>query len=272
MNLAFSNIAWPPEQDDAVAATLRSVRVTGLEIAPTTLRPDPTTLSADECRTIRRRWEDRGLPIVAAQSLLFGRAELTLFDTASTRAATLDYLKRIVGVCAGLGAESLVFGSPKNRRRGARSTDEVQPIAVDFFRDLAAAANDAGTCIVLEANPTEYGADYLTRAAEALALVKAVDHRGLRLHLDTACMTLAGDDLQSLGDCGPWLRHFHVSEPNLAAVGAGGGIDLGPFVAALGRWNYDRWTSIEMRRPDPFDVAVLATAARHVRAAFPDVA
>lgn len=268
MNLAFSNIAWPPEQDDAVAAALRAEGVTGLEIAPTTLRPDPTMLSADECRTIRRRWQERGLPIVAAQSLLFGRPDLVLFETAAARAATLDYLKQIVTVCAQLGAESLVFGSPKNRRRGDLPLAEAQSIAVDFFRELAVAATDAGTCLVLEANPPEYGADYVTHAAEALALVRAVDRPGLRLHLDTACMTLAGDDLQSLGDCGPWLRHFHVSEPNLAAVGPAGIVDLVPFAAALRRWRYDRWVSVEMRRPEPFSTTILIGAVRHVRAAF----
>lgn len=270
MNLAFSNIAWPPEQDDVVAATLWAEGVTGLEIAPTTLRPDPTTLSSDECRTIRRRWEDRGLPIVAAQSLLFGRADLTLFDGAATRAATLDYLKRIVAVCAQLGAESLVFGSPKNRRRGSLSLVEAQPIAVEFFRALADAASDAGTCVVLEANPPEYGADYVTHAAEALELVRTVDRPGLRLHLDAACMMLAGDDPATLGDCGPWLRHFHVSEPNLAAVGPAGVVDLGPFVAALARWNYNRWVSVEMRRPEPFSTAVLIEAVRHVRSTMSD--
>ena len=186
MQIAVSNIAWPPEQDDVVAAVLKKSGVSAIEIAPTKLHAEPTTLTADECRTIRRRWEDRGLPIVAAQSLLFGKPELTLFDSAAARAATLDYLKRIAAVCGSLGAGALVFGSPKNRRRNAMPIEEANQIAIDFFRELGVTAAKSGTCVVLEANPVDYGADFVTRAAEALALVQTVAHPGLQLHLDAA--------------------------------------------------------------------------------------
>jgi D-psicose/D-tagatose/L-ribulose 3-epimerase len=52
--------------------------------------------------------------VFAAQALLFGRRDLTLFDDADTRQRTLDYLCIMVRVCARLGARALVFGSPKN--------------------------------------------------------------------------------------------------------------------------------------------------------------
>ena len=120
MQIAFSSIAWPVEEEDAVCAALRTAGVTAVEIAPTKLRSDPTTLSAEDCREIRRRWEDRGLPIVAAQALLFGRPELTLFDAPDVRRNSLDYLKRIATVCGALGAESLVFGFPWSEAKGAK--------------------------------------------------------------------------------------------------------------------------------------------------------
>lgn len=268
MQIAFSNIAWPTERDDAVAAALKSAGVTAVEIAPTKLHSDPTTLTADECRAIGRQWEDRGLPIVAAQSLLFGRPELTLFDSAEARSATLDYLKRIATVCATLGAERLVFGSPKNRRRGSMPIEQANEIAVEFFRELAIAAADAGTCIVLEANPPEYGADFVVRAVEALGMVRAVAHPGFQLHLDTACMTLAGDDLNLIAQAQPWLRHFHVSDPNLAPIGSSGRVDLPTFAAALARIGYEHYVSIEMRQPEPFDLQTLVDAVETVCKAF----
>ena len=52
---------------------------------------------------------------------------------------------------------------------------------------------------MMEANPPEYGADFVTRAAEAIELVKAVNHPGFRLHLDTGCMTLANDPVAAWG-------------------------------------------------------------------------
>jgi sugar phosphate isomerase/epimerase len=267
MRIAFSNIAWPPEQDAAVAAALTSAGITALEVAPGKLHPDPSTLSADACRDLRRRWEDRGLPIVAAQALLFGHPELTLFESAEARAATLAYLKRITAVCASLGAKSLVFGSPKNRLRGAMPVEQANGIAVEFFRELAVAAHEAGTCIVMEANPAEYGADFVTRADEALALVEAVAHPGFQFHLDAACLVMAGENLSLIDKAKSSLRHFHASEPNLAAIGSSGRIDLPAFAAALRRADYAGYVSIEMRQPEPFDLQTLIDAAHRVSAA-----
>ena len=67
----------------------------------------------------RRSWEDRGLQIVSLQSLLFGRSDLQLFGDDGVRAALADYLRRVIDFGAPLGAHALVFGSPKNRLRGA---------------------------------------------------------------------------------------------------------------------------------------------------------
>ena len=264
MQIVFSSIAWPVDEEDAVGKALRTAGVTAVEIAPTKLRPDPTTLSADECRAIHRRWEDRGLPIVAAQALLFGKPELTIFDSPEVRRNTIEYLKRIATVCGAVGAESLVFGSPKNRLRRSLPIESAREIAVEFFRELAVAATDAGTCFVMEANPAEYGTDFVTRLGEALELVQAVDRLGFQLHLDTACMVMAGDDLAIVERARPWLRHVHVSEPNLAPIGASGRVDLPSFAAELRDIGYDRCISIEMRQPDPFHVQTLVDVAKRV--------
>lgn len=262
--LAVSNIAWPAEQDEAVARELVSLGVTGIEVAPTKLWPDPahrTDAEIDECR---KTWHDRGLEIVAAQALLFGQPDLTLFDGEATRAKTMDYLKRIVHVCARLGAGALVFGSPKSRLAKDCDRNEVFAEAVEFFRNLGELAASEGTAIVMEANPPEYGADFITKATEAVELVRAVDCPGFRLHLDTACMTLAKDSTSSVFDAGSSiLRHFHVSEPQLAVIGTGG-VDHQAFARELHKRQYEHWVSIEMREPQPFDVEALKKVVRFV--------
>jgi len=48
LRLAFSNIAWDPPADAAVAAVLSDAGFTGVEIAPTTRWPDPTKATPDE--------------------------------------------------------------------------------------------------------------------------------------------------------------------------------------------------------------------------------
>lgn len=266
MRLAVSNIAWPREQDAAVADLLREQGVAGVEVAPTKVWPDPLAATDADIDGYRHFWNDRGIEIVASQALLFGKPELTLFDSPETRAKTLQYLTGIVRLCARLGARALVFGSPKNRRVGNGSPHQARTVAKEFFRDLGQVAADAGTAVVLEANPPEYGADFVTRAAEAIDLVKAVDHPGFRLHLDTGCMTLANDPIGPTLDAGfPLTRHFHVSEPNLDPPGKSGKVDHPAFADELKRRGYSHWVSLEMREPKPFRPAGLADALDRVK-------
>lgn len=265
MKLAVSNIAWPAEQDAIVAEALAASGVRGIEVAPTKLWSNPTDATDAEVDACRRTWEARGLEIVAAQALLFGQPALTLFESSEIRRQTLDYLRRIIHVCARLGAKALVFGSPKNRRAGERDQTEVFAEAIEFFGRLGEAAVAEGTTIAMEANPPEYGADFVTRAGQAVDLVKAVNQPGFQLHLDTACMTLAEDSLEATFEAGfPFLRHFHVSEPNLSPIGTAG-VDHPAFARELHKRNYLQWISIEMRELQPFSVSGLTTAIEKVR-------
>lgn len=256
MKLAVSNIAWPKEQDAAVAEMLLAHGILGIEVAPTKLWPEPLAVTDVEIDAVRRFWADRGIAIVAAQALLFGKPQLTLFESESIRQATLDHLAGIVRVCAKLGAKSLVFGSPKNRRTGSLPKADVDRIATEFFTQLAGIAENAGTCILMEANPPVYGADWITTAAEAIELVERVNRPGFRLHLDTGCMTLAGDSIPETFARGRHLvQHFHVSEPNLAAPGSSGEVVHAAFAAEVRAMKYDGWVSLEAREPQSFDLA-----------------
>ena len=248
MRLAVSNIAWPVEADELVAAVLRGHGVEGVEIAPTKIWPQPLEASTLAVRAHRQSWEDRGLPVVSMQSLLYGRPDLTIFDDAATRQRTRDYLAGIIDLAGELGAKALVFGSPGNRRRGSLSREEADEIALPFFREVGRLAAERGIDFCLEPNPTEYECDYATNAAEGYELVSRADQDGFALHLDTAAMTLAADPPgQAIARHVNWLRHFHVSEPYLAPIG-NGGVDHELFATALRECGYDRWVSVEMKQ------------------------
>ena len=85
MKLAISNIAWRADEDAAALPMLRDLGVQGLEVAPTRLWPDLSTVTADDLAAARREIEAQGPPVVAMQSLLFGRPELQVLDRKSTR-------------------------------------------------------------------------------------------------------------------------------------------------------------------------------------------
>ena len=244
MRLAISSIAWPTEKEAEVASLLQRLGVDAVEIAPTKIWPQPLQASPDDILTYRRFWEDRGIQVVAMQALLFGRLDLVLFGTAELRAQALAYLKGIVELGAQLGAGALVFGSPKNRARGTLSMEQATNIAIPFFRELGDYAAERNTCVVLEANAPQYGCDFIVNSDEAADLVHAVGSEGFGLHLDVACMEMAGEDLvEQVLKYRERIRHFHVSAPFLAPVNYREEFrDLRQVLQG-----YDRCVSIEMK-------------------------
>ncbi len=247
MKTAISNIAWNLADDGAVAEWMVEAEVRGVEIAPTKVWPRPLLATAREVADYRHFWEERGIRIVAMQALLFGRSDLTIFESREKREETLEYLDRIMVIASALGAGPIVFGSPKNRRIGAHATADVEQIGVDFFRRAGDAAMRHGVVLCIEPNPTQYECDYITCAREGIELVAKVDHPGFRLHLDAAGMTLSGDPLEaSIRAAAPSLCHFHVSEPFLGAIGKGG-VRHDVLASTLREIGYTGFTSVEMR-------------------------
>ncbi|MBI5237721.1 MAG: sugar phosphate isomerase/epimerase [Deltaproteobacteria bacterium] len=221
--------------------------VAAVEVAPTKVWASPLSASADEVKRYRGLWEERGISIAAMQALLFGRPDLVMFSSDGARRDTLEYLRGMIRLASLLGATVLVFGSPKNRIKGALSNEEADAIAVPFFRALGQEAHEHGVCLCIEPNAPEYGCDYVTDCAQGMKLVRKVGHPGFGLHLDAACMTLVKDDpLESFAGAGGHLRHFHISEPWLGRIGSGG-VDHKGFSRALKESGYGNLLSIEMK-------------------------
>lgn len=242
--LAVSNIAWDASEDDAIASALRAEQVHAIEIAPTKWRASPLDASAAEVAGYRRAWEDRGMRIVSMQALLFGHPEFQLFG--DTSGAMQDYLRRMTAFGAEVGAHALVFGSPKNRVRGALPIDEAMRMATDFFRPLGEFAAQHNVRFCLEANPAAYGCDFVTTTAEAVSLCEAIASSGIAVNGDLGGMTMNGESVRaSIERAADVLGHFHASEPELAPLGVAA--DHVAAAAALVSVEYDRWVSIEMR-------------------------
>ena len=269
MKLAFSNLAWTADEDADLLPVLPTWGFRALEVAPTRLWADPLAQDADEVATVRATVEGAGMRIVAMQSLLFQRPELQLFGDAESRAGLHAHLVGMAHLAVRLGATRLVFGSPGNRRRGDLPVERADEIAAEFFAGLATVAADLGVCFCIEANPTVYRCDYLTDAGASTALVRAVDSPGVRLHLDTGCMALAGEDAAERIRAGAdVLAHVHLSAPQLGAVGPDGLVDHEAVARTLRQIDYDGHISVEML-PQTDDVAgAVGRTADFVRASY----
>ncbi len=247
MKLCVSNIAWEANQDEAAAKILRAHGIDAVEIAPTKYWPAPCAPTADDIERCKQSWTKQKVPIRAMQALLFGMPALSIFQPAQAN-ATREYLKHVVRIGAAFGAQRFVFGSPKNRDRGDLSIANANRLAADFFRPIAETADQLGVVFCLEPNPPAYQCNFMTNTAEALAVVEAVDHQGLALHLDTGIMYLNDESFDAaIAAAGRRLSHFHVSHPQLAAVADGGPIEHASIARALKRNNYAGMVSVEMR-------------------------
>ena len=84
------------------------------------------------------------------QALLFGKTEMNVFGTKESRLEMLKYLKAICHIGSVLGAQRIVFGSPKNRDCTGLNELETKKIATDFFQRLGDIAESKGVIICLE--------------------------------------------------------------------------------------------------------------------------
>ena len=253
--LSISNIAWNPENDTQVASLLEQYHFSGVEIAPTKIWPDLLSVSSSDIRNHKTFWAKRNIEVSAMQSLLYGRPDLCIFTDQENRRETLEYLVKCMEIAEILEAPTLVFGSPKNRSIASCKTDYLT-IALDFFYELGVKACQHGMTFCIEANPTNYDCDFIISSNEARELVTSVNQAGFGLHLDAGGMVLSEENIiyeieQSVDE----LKHFHISEPFLAPIGAGtaSAFPHEHFAETLTRLKYDKWYSVEMRQPDTAD-------------------
>lgn len=254
MKLSISQIAWTPAENEAVAAMLVEYGLDGFEFVPSLLVPGKPVaeLTDEEVQAAGEWWAARRLRPVAAQSLLFNRPELKLFGTDQERESLLDALVRVIRIAGILGATSLVFGSPQNRRREGLSSDRACDIAGEFFRSAAVVAEQYKCVLCIEPNAADYGCDFINRLDDAAVLVRRVNHAGFGLNVDAGVMRLEKDDVSKLRAVLPLARHFHISEPFLKAVGEEDEFHR-KLANTLREFGYDRYVSIEMRKVDETD-------------------
>jgi len=251
MKLAISNIAWEQHDDPIILELLKANGVTGIEVAPTKLWLDWEGASHKAAAEYRKFMNAKEFDLPAMQAILFGKPELQLFDK-SSHVDFLEHIKLVADLANGFGSKVLVFGAPKNRRRGQVSYNEAIDIASDFFYKAGEICSKHGCCIALEHNPIEYGCDFITNVLDAKKLVELVSHKGFKLHLDSAGLHMCGGDISTMIKTAKDFVHYHISEPMLEPI-FGGVVNQGEGIDTLRAMNYKHWVSIEMKQPSSIE-------------------
>jgi len=258
MKFAICNELFEGWEFDRVCAFAAEAGYSGLELAPFTLAPTITELTAQRRAELRRTAEDHGLEVVGLHWLL-AKTEgyhLTSPD-AAVRSATADYLVALAEGCRDLGGNLMVFGSPLQRSlpQGVDQAAGYDAAAEVFGRAMPAIA-DCGVELCIEPlSPAE--TDFVNTCADGQRLVEQVDHPAFRLHLDVKAMSSEDTPVPDLirrhaGAAG----HFHANDRNLRGPGFGD-TDFVPILAALEEASYAGWVSVEVfdYTPDPETIA-----------------
>ena len=247
MKLAVSNIAWENHDDTDTLKFLRNNSVSGIEVAPTKLWPNWEGSSYKKARAYKKLMEDHGFLMPAMQAIFFGKPELQVFDSTS-HVAILEHIKFVANLATGLGNRILIWGAPRNRKRGKISYNRSMKIAESLFYKASEICKNHGCYIGLEHNPTEYGCDFVTNVSEAKEFITLVSHPFLKLHLDSGGIHMCGEDIVETIKLAGSFEHYHISEPMLEPI-YGGVVEQKRGIDFLKLIRYDKWVSIEMKKP-----------------------
>lgn len=220
---------------------------TGLEVAPFTLAPLATELSALQRGEIRRTIARAGLECVGLHWLLAKTEGFHVaHPDADVRRRTTDYLAELARLCHELGGRVLVFGSPKQRSLlPGMSQATAEDHIYEVFSKLVPVLETTDTVVALEPlSPAE--TDVLTTAADTCRMIDRIGSPHVRLHLDVKAMASEALPIPDIIHASArHLEHFHANDENLQGPGFGA-VDFLPIFRALDDIRYAGWVSVEV--------------------------
>jgi sugar phosphate isomerase/epimerase len=258
MKYAICNETFEGWEHARVCARVAELGYTGLEVAPFTLAPLITDVTAERRALLRRQAESAGVRIIGLHWLLAKTEgfQLTSPDPAA-RKRTGEYLAELVRAAADLGGDILVLGSPAQRKVPAGHTRaQADDFAADSLGHCLKALEQSRVYLCLEPlTPAE--TDFMNTAAEGVVLIRRLGHPFVRLHLDVKAMSAeAAPTPDVIRANAEFLHHFHANDPNRRGPGFGD-TDFRSIFRALRDVEYGGWVSVEVfdYSPDPETIA-----------------
>ena len=241
----------------------------GLEVAPFTFDDNPHLVGANQRAAIRRAAQDAGIAISGLHWLLIKPPllSITSADT-NVRARTLDVMRRLIDLCADLGGEVLVHGSPAQRRIPENHDAEIAAQrGCEAFAEIAGDAKAANVvyCIEPLAPPD---ANFINKIAEAVVIVRQIGSPHVRTMIDcSAAAVTEAEPVDKLID--RWmptgvLGHIQFNDKNRQGPGQGDA-KFAPVLGALQRHNYKGWAAVEPFEYKPDGAGSAARAIGYLR-------
>lgn len=247
MKISISNIAWENSSLEYFLKLIKNLGCSGVELAPSCIWEEPINSSKLERNKIKNYLKNFDLELVGFHALLFTRPDLQLFLNKNSRISTIDYLCKLINLCAELGGKQIIFGSPKNRMLHGNKYEDCIKQASEDFNKIAEYGKNNNIFFCLEPlgeNETEF----IKSVKEGGELVKNINHPFLKLHLDSkAIFSTSEDPIFLTKKYKDLIQHVHVGDENLNEPGTIN-FNHSKIGIALRNIQYSKYVSIEMKK------------------------
>jgi sugar phosphate isomerase/epimerase len=198
-----------PETDPIGASIAESLAAIGFDYVELSLS-HMACLDQPDFLALARTVERSGLVCEACNN--FFPASIRLTGPAADLAAAVSYAQGAIERAASLGARIIVFGSPaaKNVPAGFPHQAAWRQL-LGLLRALGPVAERHGVVIAVE-HHNKRESNIVTLAAEALDLVREVDHPNVQLLADHYHLVREAEDPGVLIEAGSAVRHVHFAE------------------------------------------------------------
>ncbi|AWM36869.1 D-tagatose 3-epimerase [Gemmata obscuriglobus] len=197
-----------------------------------------------EYKPIRAELDRLGLKCTTVTVLT--RETNAISPAPATRQRAVEWLKTVVEINHVLGAETVCgpFHSALGEFSGAGPTADEKKRSADVLREVAEFAKSANLTMAVE-YLNRFECYLITTAAQAVELVKAVDHPNLRTMYDSFHAHIEEKDpAAAIRTVAPVLAHVHISENDRGTPGSGQ-VNWDDTFTTLGEVGYDGWMTIE---------------------------
>ena len=256
-----------PFRDQCVFA--RELGYDGLELAPWRLGPAAQDVPAATRAEWRRIAEGEGVAITGLHYALVSPPGLSITSAdPAVRAATLDVMRGLCGLCSDLGGAYIVHGSPEQRSLDAGDEEGCRQRGAEAYARAGDFAAEAGVTYLVEPVRADR-TPFINTVAQAMEIVAAANSPGLRTMLD-CCTGAVSEETPLAAVLDRWLpegmiAHVHVNDPNRRGPGEGA-LRFAPIIAALKRHHYSGTIAVEPFIFIPDGKTCAARAAGYLRA------
>jgi len=251
--------------------SIRSIGYDGIEIAPFTLAERPAKITAAQRREYRSIMESEGLEFAGLHWLMLAPKGLHVTTPdEKLRNKSWRHIDSLIDLCADLAGDRddcgvMVFGSPQQRST-TRGLSRAQ--ATRHFTDgLAGVADHAAerhVTILVEALPSNQ-CDVVLSLAEAVQIVKEIDHPAIRTMFDTHNAIEEAEPHATLVErYFDYIRHVHVNENDGRHPGTGD-YDFVALFEVLARKGYQGWISAEVFDFSPGAETIATESLRYLK-------